>query len=81
MHLYTGKIDGAETIKPVFSVEKENDGIKIFWYSGSDPANNLNDYFSFLYISCKITLYKINILKSTHAICYTYNTLGDISNN
>lgn len=31
MHLYTGKIDGAETIKPVFSKEKENDGIKILW--------------------------------------------------
>lgn len=30
MHLYTGKIDGAETTTPVFSEEDENGGIKIY---------------------------------------------------
>lgn len=70
MHLYTGKIDGAETIKPVFSEKKENDGIKIFWYSGSDAANNLNDYFSFLYISCKI-----NFIQNKYFKIHTCNML------
>lgn len=69
MHLYTGKIDGTETIAQVFSEENENNGIKIFWFKYSEYSQFLIGlvftYFMENTLNVKKKYYP---LQSTHAI-------------